>query len=299
MDASSPREPREQGLMGENVPGVLSYHPPRSEPIPLVLDSPHSGQAYPDDFRPIAPMSLVRKAEDTHVGALFADAPDYGAPLLEAHFPRSYIDPNRSLADLDPSVLSEPWPEPIAVTEKSRAGTGLVWRVTPTGTPLYDRGLTEAAVRHRIETYYRPYHERLEAMLADTEERFGRVWHLNCHSMPRFGSDFAPDRGQRRADFVLGDRDGTTCERGFTEAAREILERCGYRVALNLPYKGVEIVRLHGRPMAGRHSLQIEICRDLYMNEATLERNEGFATLVVNLNRLISGLGDYVRANCG
>ena len=33
-----------------------------------------------------------------------------GATLVAANFPRVYIDPNRTLRDLDPELLAEPWP---------------------------------------------------------------------------------------------------------------------------------------------------------------------------------------------
>ena len=92
-------------------------------------------------------------------------------------------------------------------------------------------------------------------------EHFGGVWHINCHSMPAVGDALADDPGRERADFVLGDRDGTTCEPALTQRVAETVRAMGYSVAINDPYKGVEIVRRHGRPDEHRHSLQIEIKR--------------------------------------
>jgi N-formylglutamate amidohydrolase len=68
----------------------------------------------------------------------------------------------------------------------------------------------------------------------------------------------------------------------------------GYDVAVNDPYKGVELVRMHGRPAERRHSLQIEINRRLYMDESTLARQSGFATLQSNLQRLLQSLRQFV-----
>jgi len=70
-------------------------HDPRT-PIALVLDSPHSGEWYPDDFDHLPPREIVRRAEDTHVARLWRNAVEHGATLLEARFPRAYIDANRS-----------------------------------------------------------------------------------------------------------------------------------------------------------------------------------------------------------
>ena len=89
-------------------------HGPIVGALPLDLDSPHSGEHYPDDFDHVPPRALVRQAEDTHVARLYQGAPRVGATLIEATFPRAYIDANRSLADLDPAMLADAWPAALA-----------------------------------------------------------------------------------------------------------------------------------------------------------------------------------------
>jgi len=118
-------------------------HDPRT-PIALVLDSPHSGEWYPDDFDHLPPREIVRRAEDTHVARLWRDAVEHGATLLEARFPRAYIDANRSLEDIDADLLSDPWPGPVAPSRETAQGIGLVWRLARGGTPMYGRKLTSA-----------------------------------------------------------------------------------------------------------------------------------------------------------
>jgi N-formylglutamate amidohydrolase len=274
---------------------ILLRHEPAVPAIPLVLDSPHSGEVYPADFRHAPPRAVVRQAEDTHVARLWRMAPALGATLLEASFPRAYIDPNRSLADIDAELLADPWPEPLSPSRKTQQGIGLVWRVARSGTPMYAAKLTSAQVRERIDRYWRPYHAALEAILDERYADHGAVWHLNCHSMPAIGDALADDPGRERMDFVLGDRDGTTCEPAFTACVAETLRAQGYSVAINDPYKGVELVRKHGRPAAGRHSLQVEVKRTLYMDEETLLPNAGYAALEADLGRLLAALADYVR----
>jgi N-formylglutamate deformylase len=271
-------------------------HDPADAVVPLVLDSPHSGTRYPADFDHLPPRFAVRKAEDTHVEALFASAPGAGATLVEALFPRAYIDPNRHLFDLDPAVLDEPWPGPLTPSRKTELGIGLVWRLAQGGQPMYARPLSVAEVERRIALCYEPYHAAVAGALEERHARFGAVWHLNCHSMPAVGDLMSEDPGGRRADFVLGDRDGTTCEREFTNFVARTLTDMGFEVAINNPYKGVELVRKHGRPAERRHSLQIEINRRLYMDEETLERTTDFAALQADLARLIEALAEYVQA---
>jgi N-formylglutamate amidohydrolase len=123
---------------------------------------------------------------------------------------------------------------------------------------------------------------------------FNSVWHLNCHSMPAVSGRISEEGpGKPRADFVLGDRDGTTCDAEFTALVAEVLRKMGYEVKINDPYKGVELVRAFSDPKAGRHSLQIEVNRRLYMNEKTRERTPVFAELRKNLDRMIEQLAAY------
>jgi N-formylglutamate deformylase len=275
---------------------ALRRHDPVATPVALVLDSPHSGTEYPADFEHLPPRAVVRQAEDTHVGDLYAMAPEFGATLIEALFPRAYIDPNRALSDMDAALLSEPWPGPLSPSHKTELGIGLVWRLAQGGVPMYARPLTVAEVERRIARCYEPYHAAVAAALDERHRHFGAVWHLNCHSMPAVGDVMSDDPGRPRADFVLGDRDGSTCEAELTAFVASTLSGMGYDVAINDPYKGVELVRRHGRPADRRHSLQVEINRRLYMDERTLARTAGFAALQANLSRMLAAIAAYVRA---
>ena len=273
---------------------------PTGGALPLVCDSPHSGTAYPADFGHAVPLALLRRGEDTHVHRLWHSAPAHGATLIAATFPRTYIDVNRAETDLDPAQIDGAWPVPLQPGPKTRQGLGLVWqRIVKDGvpTPLYARKRTVAEVQHRIERYWRPYHAQLQQAIDASVQRFGCVWHLNLHSMPndvylRLGRTDAPPL----ADFVLGDRDGTTCAPEFVHLIAEQLRGFGYSVALNEPYKGVELIGRIGQPHLGRHSLQIEIRRPVYMDEDTRAPNAGFAPLQQHLDQLLGVVAGYVRS---
>jgi len=277
------------------IPGVLEVTKPNGEAAPVVLDSPHSGTRYPADFRCIAPPHVIRKAEDAFVDELFAAAPDCGASLLRALFPRSYIDPNRSLDDVDQALLDEPWPERIRPSEKTRLGHGLIWRICPPDQALYDRKLSLAEMRARIDGYWRPYHAALRRSLDDAHRRFGAVWHVNCHSMPTMTPPHASNRSSGWGDFVLGDRDGSTCAPAFIDLIAKTLTGFGYDVRLNDPYKGVELIRAYSNPGQRRYGVQIEINRSIYMNESNVERNNGFSDLQDNMTRLIDVVCAYAK----
>ena len=260
---------------------------PKDTPAPLIVDSPHSGRDYPADFHNACGLPLLRQTEDFLVDELVAGATDAGASVLAANFPRCYIDANRAENDIDPAVLAGPWPTPLAPSERTLQGLGLVRRMCKSGIPVYDAALPVAEVEKRIRDYYGPYHQALQDLITKTMTVFSECYLVDCHSMP----DRASERGGgSRPDFVLGDRNGTGCDPSFTSHASQALQEMGYSVALNDPYKGVEIVQRYGQPQKGQHALQLEINRRLYMNEATLEKNKGFERLQRNLTKFFGAL---------
>lgn len=282
-----------------DIPGVLDVEAPAATavPAPVVFDSPHSGVEMPPDFTPAVPIDRVLVATDTHVDALFAGAPRHGAPLLKALFPRSFLDVNRSLEDVDPLLLDQDWPGPLSHAGSVQRGMGLIWRYAWGDQPMYDRRLTVQEVQNRIDRYWWPYHAALQHLIDRTRSLFGQVWHIDCHSMPRRGHALSPDpAGTERADIVLGDRDGTTCAPMLTAFVADAFRRRGYEVAINTPFRGAELVRRYGHPARGQHSLQVELNRKLYMDEVTRERSDGFSELATDLGGIAGEICAYGRS---
>jgi len=283
--------------MDELIPGILFRRDAVAPEVPLVFDSPHSGSEYPDDFGYSCPLDILRTAEDAHIEDLYGAAPEHGATLLAALFPRSYLDVNRDIADIDQDLLDAPWPGPITPGEKTRLGMGLVRRLAKANLPVYSRKLSVAEMARRIARCHVPYHAMLQGICDRLHRKFSVVWLINCHSMPARGSAMSSDGpGAVRADFVLGDRDGTTCAPELTDFVARLLTGRGYKVKINAPYKGVEIVRRHGIPAKRRHALQIEVNRTLYMEEKTLTRNGHYGILKADLTHLIAGLASFTGA---
>jgi N-formylglutamate deformylase len=277
--------------MSDDVLIIHGPRPPSAPARPIVLDSPHSGQVMPDDFGAAVSVKDLRDGEDCHIDALYQPAAERGIPLLAAQFPRTYLDPNRHSGDIDLELLSEPWPGPVNDSGKGAIGKALVWRTLDKNRAIYDRRLTVAEVQRRIERYHRPYHQALVDLLDAAHTSFGKVYHINCHSMGQETSVLIEGvDGQPRPDFVLGDRDGTTCEPAFTAFVRGFLAELGYDVRVNDPFKGVELVRAYSDPAAGRHSLQIEINKRLYMDSQTLERSENFERVQEHLMALLEAI---------
>lgn len=279
---------------------VSVRRPAASLALPLICDSPHSGTSYPADFGARLPMALLRQAEDTDVDALWSEAVNVGATLISARFPCSYIDPHRAIDDLDASLMDGAWPGTLAPGEKSSLGVGLVWSRLDAAHAIYDRRLSVEEVQQRISRCWRPYRQALAQAVADAAFNFGEVWHLNLHSAP--GNACARPglrSSQALADFVLSEGCGVTCEPEFIDVVERGLRSFGYRVARNDPYKGAAWLGEIGPPALQRHSLQIEIRRPLYMNEATRERGEHFEVLRWQLGQILRNVAQYVQFRLG
>ena len=258
----------------------------------LVLDSPHSGTAYPADFLFSCDALALRRAEDTHVEKLYDFATGMGVHWVEAFFPRSYLDANRNTTEIDETLLDAPWRGAIETDAKAmskiRLGKGLIWRTTDDGWPIYQRQLSVAEVQARIANCWQPYHAAVASSIDAAHAQHGYSIHINCHSMPAIASSSATDfPGEAHADFVVGDRDGTTARVALSKLVGSFLQSVGYSVAYNHPYKGVELVRRYSNPAAHQHSIQLEINRKLYMDEGTLDMTPGFAPLRMHLQSLV------------
>lgn len=271
---------------------------PARQKAPLVFASPHSGSDYPPDF--VAGSALdrltLRQSEDSFVDELFAAAPAHGAPLVRALFPRAFVDPNREPFELDPAMFADPLPG-YANAQSSRvaAGLGTIAKVVASGREIYRAKLRFAEAMRRIETCYRPYHAALQASIDRTREAFGFCILIDCHSMPSVGGPRDPDAGRNRADFVLGDAFGRSCDASVTATVEAALRSLGRVVVRNKPFAGGYTVRHYGRPAEGVHALQIEINRALYMDERRIERAAGIERLTGQMTAVIEALADMGR----
>ena len=263
---------------------------PTEQTIPFVFNSPHSGRFYPDDFLAAACLdkSEIRRSEDLLVDRLFAPVVELGAPLMSAVYPRAYLDVNREPYELDPKMFAGRLPAYANVRSlRVAGGLGTIPRVVSDAANIYRGPLPVEEGLARIERIYRPYHDTLRRLLAQTHVAFGLAILIDCHSMP---SNIRGGPTRVRPDFVLGDRFGASCMPALTDCVASTLEGLGYTVCRNKPYAGGFITEHYGRPARGLHALQIEVNRALYMDEHLLEPHRGFEQLSADLLRLAESL---------
>lgn len=260
---------------------------------PILFNSPHSGRVYPPEF--VASSSLgklrLRRSEDAFVDTLLGEVIGLGMPLLKAHFPRAYIDVNREPYELDPSMFAGDLPaEANTGSLRVAGGLGTIPRIVAEAAEIYDAPLPVSEAHGRINALYLPYHDCLAKTLGELQAGAGFALLLDCHSMPsgKFGSR------PSRADFVLGDRFGTSCLPEIIDAVERCLVGQGFSVARNRPFAGGYITQAYGRPAEGLHALQVEINRGLYMNEVTIAPARGFAQVKRALTFLAAEMRDVV-----
>jgi N-formylglutamate deformylase len=250
---------------------------------PIIFNSPHSGSVYPRAFLANAQLDIatLRRSEDSFVDELFAAVVERGFPLMRAHFPRCYVDVNREPYELDPRMFEGRLPS-FANTRSMRVagGLGTVARVVGDAHEIYDQRIPVDEALTRIEGLYKPYHRALRRLITSMHRDFGAAVLIDCHSMPSVAGN-KDDRP--RADFVLGDRYGTSCVPVIAETIETALAGFGHSVSRNKPYAGGFITEHYGNPSVGVHAIQLEVNRALYMDERRYERSESFAVLATNL----------------
>lgn len=259
---------------------------------PVLVDLPHSGRIYPDDFGFSCPKHALELCEERFLDELFTTPTTViGGVVVKANFPRTYIDTNRAADDIDQLLFDTPWLDGTSDKGRSVHGHGVLMRLIRAGEQIYSRPLTHDETRFRITNYYIPYHTLLGHFSNALFEQFGVIYHLNCHSMP--SNVVANSFPQIQPDFILGDLDGRSCGIEFRTHIVDTLKNMGYRVVINQLYKGAEIINRYGQPAWGQHSLQMEINRALFQDEVTGEKNKNFNRLATDLEKLMASIGKF------
>ncbi len=276
-------------------PLSFSLLKPEQQLVPFVFNSPHSGRYYPQSFidSSLLDHHSIRQSEDFMVDELFAGVVDSGIPMIRANYARAYLDVNREPYELDSGMFATQLPK-FANTASIRVagGLGTVARIVADQQEIYRDKLDVSEVMARIEHIYHPYHNALHNLLTKTHSVFGYALLVDCHSMP---SSRSGRHRNIRPDFVIGDRYGTSATAEYVHSATSILRSLGYQVAINKPYAGGFITEHYGRPKDGIHAIQVEINRNLYMNEDTMTPNNNYDHLCSNLARFV----DRLVISCG
>lgn len=262
--------------------------PPKIEATPVLVEVPHSGLQIPpeiDSQLDASPLSVLRDS-DIYVDKLYADAPSFGATLLVARASRYVVDLNRGPEEVDSAAV------PRHPNARQIPARGVVWRASTDGKPLLRAPLTVQQFQQRIESYYEPYHRALREVSDEIRERHGHVVVVAAHSMPSHGRRLLGGKSVRRPDIVPGTRGRSTADGRIIDLIDAHFREAGLTVKHDVPYRGGWTTGHYGAPKQGRHVVQIELNRGLYVDEETSEiKTDDFAGLKAVLDELISKLG--------
>ncbi|HWA64071.1 MAG TPA: N-formylglutamate amidohydrolase, partial [Caulobacteraceae bacterium] len=174
MNAWEPIAPILDGAAGADDPAeacapyALTRPAPDVRARPLIFASPHSGRVYPAAMMAATrlPPLAIRRSEDAWVDRLIEAGPAHGATLLAAQLARVWFDVNREPWELDPAMFEGELPA-YARGRSARvaAGLGAIARIVSEGEEIYDRKLSFAEARDRVEGVHRPYHDALASLI--------------------------------------------------------------------------------------------------------------------------------------
>ena len=223
---------------------------------PLVVSMPHTGSRMPAelDHRLSATGRMIADT-DWDLDRLYDWLPELGASVIRATWSRYVIDLNRH-------------PDGLPLYPGGTMNhTALVPVTSFDDVPLYHEGEepAPAEIAERLQRYWRPWHTRLDSLVATARRRHGRAVLFDCHSIrsvvPRY-------RLSRLPDLNIGTADGTSCAADLRQTIAGVLGRDGrYSVAVDGLFKGGYITRHYGRPEDGIHAFQLEQSQAIYMRE--------------------------------
>lgn len=203
--------------------------------LPIAVSVPHAGLSVPDWLAPKYALSREQTIADGDVHAFeIYDLEGAVARFARTDVARAVLDMNRSSHDLDRAdgvvKTHSCWQEPV-------------WR----------EPLCSLEVHRLLDEFHRPYHRELTSWAGQVE--IG----IDCHTMSDVGPPIGPDSGSRRPLVCLGDANGSSCPRSWSDAMLACLRRhFGDDVQRNEPFAGGFITRAHGTEMPW---LQIELSR--------------------------------------
>ena len=221
---------------------------------PLLISMPHVGTQIPPALQ-AGYTERAMQVEDTdwHLEALYDFVKTSGASLLVPRYSRYVIDLNR--------------PSENTPMYAGSNNTELVPARFFSGEPLYRAGHAPdaAEIAERVARYWQPYHGALQAELQRLQQRHGHAVLFDAHSIR---SELPWLFEGQLPDLNLGTVNGSSCAPSLRTALAQVLaNQKEYTQVVDGRFKGGHITRHYGRPDAGWHAVQLEMCWKCYMAE--------------------------------
>lgn len=238
-----------------------------SNDIPLIVTIPHSGEKVPPQtpWLKTLPEEVLMCDVDRYVDFLYEPSLQrLHIPYVKTEWHRYAADLNRIPEDVDASsVLGNPTPA-------GTHGRGFHWVITTYKHQLMQEPMSLQAHNELVELIYNPFHEGIRKLYSALHEKgHKKTFHIDAHSMPSVGTSEHRDPGEQRADIVVSDSKGKSCDPRFKDLVIAAYVTAGFKVGYNWPYFGGRVTEQYGVPARDQHTLQVEMNRALYMDEKT------------------------------
>ena len=163
------------------------------------------------------------------------------------------------------------------------------------GNRIWKKRLGEGVKRYLWRRYYAAYHDIVLRRIREMERKHRTVIILDIHDTGNLllGPDYDSDRERdKRIPMInLGNLDDTASSKSFMGRLADTFgKEFGERPWLNTPFKGGYVTYRYGPRYPNREMVQVELRRDLYVDEKRQELDE---TRVEDVRRK---LGNIIRS---
>ena len=232
---------------------------------PLLVTIPHSGEKVPPQtpWLNSLPEEVLMCDVDRYVDFLYEPAlQKLSIPFVKTEWHRYAADMNRVPEDIDcTSVIGNKNPE-------GSFNRGFHWVITTYKHQLMKEPMTQQAHDELVKLVYEPFHSNIKELYKKLHDKgYKKTFHIDAHSMPSVGTSEHRDPGERRADIVVSDSKGKSCDPRFKDLVIAAYVTAGFKVGYNWPYFGGRVTEQYGDPSRNQHTLQVEMNRELYMDE--------------------------------
>jgi len=272
---------------------IYHFYESKDSFSPIILSSPHSGRFYPKEYIDLLNFNLrdIRIFEDCYVDKIYDFGPSIGCNLLASNIPRVIIDLNRGTKEIDREMFFNLQNISPKTNKRVASGIGIFPKLRGEDN-IYKEKQDWLVFKNLINDVYDVWHSKLENEINEIKTIFSEIVIIDCHSMPSF--DLNGKKLENLPEFVIGNLWGKSSNNEITQFIVNFLKKEGFIVSENLPYAGAHILKKYGRPETGISAIQIEIRKDLYLDEEKLIFNKSNNKIKRILKNMIFNLSEFI-----
>jgi len=266
--------------------------PENNKKKPIIVSSPHSGTYIPSKLSKNKSITSNdnMNIQDMFVNDLSYNFNKYGITVLQTIISRLVIDLNRNINEIDPNIIINlPSNVNFEISEKTRAGIGLILTKDINGKEIYPNGIEWREIKNRINLFYDPWHKILRNEIEEISKQFGCAFLIDLHSMPS-----EQVYGIKLPDFVIGNVFNTSSDKIVSEELKNLINKNGYSCSFNKPYSGGFITKNYSQLNKNVQCIQLEINKKLYMDEMNIKKNINFLEFSENMNKIIKEFSEFI-----